>query len=86
MTVTAISGPVRDKEAVFFTEIDSNVEIFDPADTKLVQDRFKSYRASLLYMESLLGRKPPTDRGLYVGHKAAMDHVPYQLDPAAQAM
>ena len=40
----------------------------------------------MLYMESLLRRKPPTDANLYLGHQAAMDPVPYQLDPAIQAL
>ena len=37
-------------------------------------------------MESLLRQAPPTDDNLYVGHQAAMDQVPYQLDPAIQAL
>ncbi len=86
LTVTGISELVRDKEAIFLTEIDKNIEILDPVDTNLVRDESSSYQASLLYMESLLRRKPPTDQNLYTGHKAAMDPVPYQLDPAIQAL
>ncbi len=86
LTAVGISELVRDKEAIFLAEIDTKIELLDPADTKLAQDESTSYRASLLYMESLLRRKPPTDSNLYVGHKAAMDHVPYQLDPALQAL
>ncbi|OGL43472.1 MAG: helicase, partial [Candidatus Schekmanbacteria bacterium RBG_13_48_7] len=44
------------------------------------------YRDSLLYMESLLRQTPPTDENLYIGHKAAIDQVAYQLDPAIQAL
>jgi hypothetical protein len=86
LTVTGISELVRDKEAIFLTEIDKNIEILDPVDTKLVRDESSSYQASLLYMESILRRKPPTDQNIYTGHKAAMDPVPYQLDPAIQAL
>ncbi len=86
LTVTGISELVRDKEAIFLTEIDKNIEILDPVDTNLVRDESSSYQASLLYMESLLRRKPPTDLNLYTGHKAAMDPVPYKLDPAIQAL
>jgi hypothetical protein len=53
LTVVGISELVRDKEAVFLDEIDKNIEILDPAETKLVQDTSSSYQASLLYMESL---------------------------------
>ncbi len=63
-----------------------NIEVLDPVDTKLIPDTSSSYQKSLLYMESLLRQTPPTDEYLYIGHKAAMDPVPYQLDPAIQAL
>ena len=81
-----ISELVKDKEAIFLDEIDKNIEVLDPVDTKLVPDTSSSYQKSLLYMESLLRQKSPTDENLYIGHKAAMDQVPYQLDPAIQAL
>lgn len=90
--VTGISEVVREKEAIFLTEIDHNkefntrIEVLAPEDTKLVQDESSAYRSSILYMESLLRQKAPTDEKLYIGHKAAMDAVPYQLDPARQAL
>ncbi len=86
LNVTGISEIVRDKYAVFLTEIDKNIEILDPAETNLVQDRSGGFRSSLLYMESLLKKTPPTDSKLYIGHNAAMDQVPYQLDPALKAL
>jgi superfamily II DNA or RNA helicase len=86
LTVTGISELVKDKEAIFLDEIDKNIEVLDPVDTKLVADTSSSYQKSLLYMESLLRQKAPTDENLYIGHKAAMDRVPYQLDPAIQAL
>jgi hypothetical protein len=49
LTVTGISELVRDKEAIFLTEIDKNIEILDPVDTKLVHDESSSYQACLLY-------------------------------------
>jgi SNF2 family DNA or RNA helicase len=86
LTVTGISELVKDKEAIFLDEIDQNIEVLDPVDTKLVADTSSSYQKSLLYMESLLRQKSPTDEKLYTGHMAAMDKVPYQLDPAIQAL
>jgi len=86
LVVTGISELVRDKEAIFLTDIEKSIEILDPVDTKLVLDVSPAYQASLLYLESLLRRVPPTDQSLYVGHKAAMDDVPYQFDPAIQAL
>ena len=86
LSVTGISELVKDKEAIFLDEIDKNIKVLDPVDTKLVTDPSSSYQKSLLYMESLLRQTPPTDENLYTGHKAAMDLVPYQLDPAVQAL
>jgi superfamily II DNA or RNA helicase len=86
LTVVGLSELVKNKESIFLDEIDENIEILDPVDTKLVIDTSSSYQKSLLYMESLLRQTPPTDDNLYIGHKAAMDLVPYQLDPAIQAL
>jgi len=86
LRVVGLSELVRDKEAIFLTEIEPSIEILDPRDTELVPDESPNYRASLLYMEALLRQAPPTDHRLYVGHKAVMDPVSYQFDPALQAL
>lgn len=86
IAVVGISELVKNKDAIFLSRIEKNIEVLDPVDTKLVPDTSSSFRASKLYMESMLRRKPPTDENLYIGHKAAMDAVPYQLDPALQAL
>ena len=86
LNVIGISELVKDKEAIFLDEIEKSIEVLDPAETKLVQDESSSYQASLLYMESLLRKTSPTDENLYIGHKGAMDSVPFQLDPAIQAL
>jgi hypothetical protein len=78
LSVVGLSELVKDKEAIFLTEIERAIELLDPVDTKLVPDSSSSYQASLLYMESLLRQTPPTDDNLYIGHQAAMDLVPYQ--------
>ncbi|MBU1737084.1 MAG: DEAD/DEAH box helicase family protein [Proteobacteria bacterium] len=86
ISVVGITELVKDKEAIFLDEIDTEIEVLDPVDTKLVPDTSSSFQKSLLYMESLLRQKTPTDENLYIGHQAAMDLVPYQLDPAIQAL
>ncbi|NLJ29081.1 MAG: DEAD/DEAH box helicase [Deltaproteobacteria bacterium] len=86
LSVVGLSELVRDKEAIFLDEIDKNIQVMDPTDTELVSDGSNYYRDSLLYMESLLRQTPPTDENLYIGHQTAMDVVPYQLDPAIQAL
>jgi len=86
ISVVGISELVRDKEATFLEEYEAQIEVLDPATTKLVADMSSNHQASLLYMESQLRRIPPTDDSLYVGPHAAMDLLDYQLEPAAQAL
>lgn len=81
-----LSEIVREKEATFLTEVEDAVEVLRPEDTQLVLDRSSGYANSLVYVEALLRQSPPTDDRIYVGHKGAMDAVPYQMDPAIQAL
>jgi len=86
LSVVGLSELVRDKEAIFLTELEDDLALLDPAETRFVEDGSNSYERSLLYIESLLRQTPPTGESLYTGHRAAMDLVPYQLDPALQAL
>ena len=85
VSVVGLSQIVKDREAIFLEEIDQ-IELLNPADTELVADTSSFYRDSILFMESLLRQTPPTDEHLYIGYQGAMDVVPYQLDPAIQAL
>ena len=85
VSVVGLSQIVKDREAIFLEEIDQ-IEPLNPVDTDLVADTSSFYRDSLLFMESLLRQTPPTDEHLYIGYQGAMDVVPYQLDPAIQAL
>jgi len=86
LDVVGLSELVKEKEARFIADLEPELEIIDPAETQLVTDDSPSYRQSRLYMESLLRRTAPTDKQLHIGHRAAMDRVPYQLEPALQAL
>lgn len=84
--VIGLSEIVRDVESIFLSEIEKSIEVVDPVETELVGDNSPSYRDSILYIESLLRQTPPTDDRIHIGHQGAMDVVPYQLDPAAEAL
>jgi ERCC4-related helicase len=86
ITAVGLSELVKDKEAIFLSELERQIEVLDPAKTRLVADTSSAYRDSLLYMEALLRQTPPTDADLYIGHRGAMDVVPYQLEPARRAL
>jgi superfamily II DNA or RNA helicase len=88
-----ISELVRGKEGRFLTAIEDDpkysqakIQILDPAKTILIEDTSPNFKDSLLYIESLLRSKVPTDEHVYFGHKAAMDTLPFQLDPTLIAL
>ena len=85
LLVTGISELVRGREARFLTEIDT-YRALHPEDTELVPDPSRQFADSRLYLESLLRQSPPTTPDLWIGYRAAMDLLPYQLDPALQAL
>lgn len=85
--VVGVSEIVRHKEARFLTEIEGKtITVLDPAETELVADVSPQYKNSRLYLESLLRQSPPTGNELWIGHRAAVDDLPYQLDPALLAL
>ena len=81
-----VSELVREREAIFLTALEPRIEVLDPAKTTLVPDRSPRFADSLLFMESHLRQAVPSDESIHVGHTAAMDLVPYQLEPARQAL
>ena len=87
LDVVGLSELVEDQEARFLRELEEDtLEIIDPAETELRQDTSPGFRQSRLYMESMLRKRAPTDEKLHVGHRAAIDPVPYQWKPALQAL
>jgi ERCC4-related helicase len=82
-----VSELVRGKEARFLSELEGRgLRVLDPAETRLVHDTSARYQDTRLFLESLLRQSPPTDADLYLGHRAAIDLLPYQLDPALKAL
>jgi len=87
--VIGISPFLREKEARFLVEVEQaagSFKVLQPESTELVQDNSPHYRDSLLFIEAHLRRTVPTDNSLAVGHLAAMDPLPYQLQPAVKAL
>ena len=78
-----VSELVREREAIFLTTLEPDIQVLDPADTRLVPDASPGFADSLLYLESQLRQAVPNDDRIHVAHGAAMDPAPYQLEPAA---
>ena len=81
-----VSELVREREAIFLTTIESDIQVLDPADTRLVPDESPGFADSRLYLESQLRQAVPNDERIHVAHGAAMDPAPYQFEPARQAL
>ena len=87
--VVGISPFLQEKEAKFLVDVEKaagGFKVLQPELTELVQDDSPQFRDSLLFIESHLRRTVPTDGSIAVGHQAAMDALPYQLEPAAKAL
>ena len=74
-----ITPLVRNRDTIFLTDLEQ-IQIVDPASIQLIADSSPFFKRSLLYLESQWRQQLPTDRNLHIGHKAAMDPMPYQLD------
>lgn len=86
LQVVGISSLVKDYESRFMTDIEKEIEIVDPARVKLIPDDSAFFKKSKIYIESHLRQKIPTDTKIHIGDKAAMDLMPYQLEPAQIAL
>lgn len=89
LKVKGLSDLVRGKFAIFYTryEGDENIEILKPEKTRLVEDTSPGFIHSKLYLEALYRTAPKTDPGrIMIADKAAMDPLPYQFNPALQAL
>lgn len=86
LTCDGVSDLVRGTSALFLTELEDQIEVLDPAKTELVVDTSPAFSASLLYLESLRRRGVANDEKIHLGHRGVMNLVPYQLEPALQAL
>lgn len=86
LTCDGISDLVRGQTALFLTALEDTIEVLDPAKTALVPDTSPAYNATILYLESLRRRSVANDEKIHLGHRGVMNLVPYQLDPALQAL
>jgi len=81
-----LSEIVKEDEARFLTELEDEIAILDPAETRLVADDSSNFAKSRLYLETLFRNSAPSGNHIMVGDKGAMNVVPYQLEPTRQAL
>lgn len=86
LSCDGVSELVRGRAAQFLTELEDEIKVLDPAKTELVADSSSHFNSTFLYLEAQLRRSAPNDNQIHLGHRAVMNLVPYQLDPALQAL
>lgn len=80
-----ISELVKGKRFKFDTKLDTDIQVLDPAKTKLVADTDSGYRRTKLFLETQLRNSTHYGEKIYVAHKAAFNFADYQLDPTLKA-
>jgi hypothetical protein len=86
LTCDGVSELVQGKSPLFLTELEQHIQVLDPSKTELVPDTSPTYNAAILYLESQRRRSIANDENIHLGHRGVMNLVPYQLDPALQAL
>jgi len=86
LTCDGISEIVLGQEGIFLSKLEDRIQVLDPDETEIIADESSGYADSLLYMESMLRKKATNDASIQIAHQGAMNQVPYQLDPAVQAL
>lgn len=87
--VVGLSPLVEGKEARFLEDIEAangEIEVVDPRLTRAVPDTSPYFRESRLMLESHLRATAPGDASVHIGHRGAMDVLPFQLEPARLAL
>src|SRR5690625_4075574 len=89
LTVDGLSELVAGRSARFLSRLEEDataIRVLDPIETKLEQDLSPGFEKSRLFIEPQLRQITPADERIHIGHRAVMDPVPFQLDPALQAL
>jgi superfamily II DNA or RNA helicase len=81
-----VSELVRGRSGQFLSALEEQIVVLDPAKTEFVPDTSSHFNSTFLYLEAQLRRSTPGDDQIRLGHRGVMNLVPYQLDPALQAL
>jgi superfamily II DNA or RNA helicase len=87
--VVGLSPLVEGKEARFIDSIErenGEITIVDPRNTKAVGDSSPHYSEARLVLESHIRASTPESRALHLGHRGAMDVMPFQIEPTTLAL
>lgn len=81
-----VSEFIQGRPARFLEDLEEDLEVLRPEETKLISDSSSGYIHTLLFLDAHLRQTAPDDESIYLGHRAAMDALPYQLVPVYKAL
>ncbi len=87
--VVGLSPLVEGKDARFIEDIEAQngeIKVVDPKKTKASIDKSPYYRETRLFLESHLRSSSANDSKIHIGHRGALDVLPFQLEPTTQAL
>ncbi len=80
-----ISDLVMGQDFVFDSQIDKDIQVLDPLNTKLVADVSTGYRLTKLYLETKIRNSTDQKNKIQIAHKAAFNVANYQLEPTLKS-
>lgn len=81
-----ISEVVRGKTFKFDTAIDSEIQVLNPLNTKLVADNSASYLKTKLFLEAHIRNASFNSSKIEIGHKAAINPADFQFTPTIKSL
>ncbi|MFA8451905.1 MAG: helicase-related protein [Bacteroidales bacterium] len=81
-----ISELVKGKSFKFDTRIDTDIQVVDPTNTRLIPDTDYGYRRTKLFLETQLRHSSNYSNKITIAHKGAFDISDYQFDPTLKAL
>lgn len=86
ITTEGISEIVKGKTFVFDTALDTDIQIVDPANARLIPDTSGGYLTTKLFLETHIRNASFNSDKIEIGNKAAVNPAEYQYDPTLLAL
>ena len=90
LTCEGLSEMIRGRRGIFFVSVETEhggIRVISPEETVLRQDLSPRFISSRIFIEAALRSCPRNDPStICTAHKAVMDPLPYQFDPAMEAL
>lgn len=80
-----ISELVKGRTFIFDTALESDIQIIDPAKTRLIPDTSNGYLKTKLFLETRIRNASAISDRIEIGYKAAIDAAAFQFDPALKS-